>query len=250
VNREREKIIVDYVSTHQGCTAQDIVNGVIDKISRIPVFNIISQLVNDGVLRDDKINRRDHRYFVVENNLLVTVPKDLDEFARNFYYILDKVQDSLEDNDLARKRAVRFGWSRKSTTPENLHQMSEVAKHVLMDPAVDVFFAQVIVYNLHALSVWPSVIKDSKVLSQLYSIVFSKFNEIRNFLLQRYRELFPENLSYLENYKPPLSTNELRFNFIGWKTELIDVMNLDVKKEFYSIKNQLEGIAFFRGEHF
>jgi hypothetical protein len=121
---------------------------------------------------------------------------------------------------------------------------------VLMDPAVDVFFAQVIVYNLHALSVWPSVIKDSKVLSQLYSIVFSKFNEIRNFLLQRYRELFPENLSYLENYKPPLSTNELRFNFIGWKTELIDVMNLDVKKEFYSIKNQLEGIAFFRGEHF
>ena len=128
--------------------------------------------------------------------------------------------------------------------------MSEVAKHVLMDPAVDVFFAQIIVYNLRALSVWPSVIKDSKVLSQLYSIVFSKFNEIRNFLLQRYRELFPENLSYLENYKPPISTNVLRFNFIGWKNELIDIMNLDVKKEFSSIKNQLEGIAFFTGERF
>ena len=250
MNREREKIIVDYVGTHQGCTAQDIVDGVIDKISRIPVFNIIRQLVNDGILRDDKINRRDHRYFVVENNLLVTVPKELDEFARNYYFILDKVQVCLADKDLARKRAERFRWSRKSVTPEKLLQMSEVAKHVLMDPAVDVFFAQVIVYNLRALSVWPSVIKDSEVLSRLYSIVFFKFNEIRNFLLQKYRELFPENLSYLENYKPPISTNVLRFNFIGWKNELIDTMNLDVKKEFSSIKNLLEGIAFFTGEHF
>ena len=54
VNREREKIIVDYVSTHQGLTAQNIVDGVIDKISRIPVFNIISQLVKDGVLEMTK----------------------------------------------------------------------------------------------------------------------------------------------------------------------------------------------------
>ena len=250
MGREREKIIVDYVSTHQGCTAQDIVDGVIDKISRIPVFNIINQLVNDGVLRDDKINRRDHRYFVVENNLLVSVPKELEVFARNFYFILEKVQICLADRNLAKKLAQRFHWKAENMTPDNFHKLIEVHKHQLLDPAVDVFFAQVIRYNIRAISVWPSMIKDPEVLSKLYILVFSKFNEIRNFLLQIYKSMFPGNVSHLEKYKVPIPTNELRFNFVGWKNGLLDVMNLDVRKEFNSIKDEMEGIAFYRGERF
>jgi hypothetical protein len=39
-------------------------------------------------------------------------------------------------------------------------------------------------------------------------------------------------------------------NFVGWKNGLLDVMNLDVRKEFNSIKDELEGIAFYPGDRF
>jgi hypothetical protein len=221
------KIIIDYINANQGCTAQDIVDGVKDKISRVPVFDIIRQLVQDEVVRDNKLNRRNHRYFIADNNLLVTVPRELDAFISNFFSLLEKIQLFLTNDANFTSRDDRKYY-----------------KIRLLDPAVSIFFSQIIRYNSMAISSWPTKIKDPDVLNKLYIEVFSKFNIIRDFLSNKYKQIPPE-IPYPTGFTRYVFTPELRFNLISWKDSL---RKLRIENDISSIVEDLEGISYYRGE--
>jgi hypothetical protein len=194
----------------------------------VPVFDIIKQLVQDGVIRDNKVNRRNHRYFIADNNLLVTVPRELDSFILNFFAILEKIQQFLTND-------ANF------TSPDD----RAFYKRSLLDPAVGIFFSQIIRYNSMAISSWPTTIKDPNVLNKLYIEVFSKFNKVRDFLSRKYKQVPPDSVLYSTKFTRYVSTPELRFDLISWTNSL---RRLNIENEFSSIVKDLEGISFYRGE--
>ena len=228
IDQNRLKIIIDYINANQGCTAQDIVDGVKDKISRVPVFDIIKQLVQDGVVRDNKLNRRNHRYFIADNNLLVTVPRELDAFISNFFSVLEKIQLFLTNDANFSSRDDRKFYKLR-----------------LLDPAVGIFFSQIIRYNSMAISSWPTKIKDPDVLNKLYIEVFSRFNVIRDFLSKKYKQIPPDSIPYPTGFTRYVFTPELRFSLIGWTGSL---RKLRIENDLSSIVKDLEGISYYRGE--
>lgn len=92
---ERRQIIISYIKKNLGCKAEDIVEGVKDKISRRPVFDILKILVSEGVIKDEKTNRRDHRYFPNTENESLIVKNELMDFKDKFFALLEKTQQYL-----------------------------------------------------------------------------------------------------------------------------------------------------------
>src|ERR671911_212872 len=90
-NLGHRSLVMNFIRDNQGCKAQDIVNGLENNLSRVPIFNILSDLIKEGAVTDEKINRRDHRYFLNEDNLLVSIPAELDQFKDYYYNLIDEV---------------------------------------------------------------------------------------------------------------------------------------------------------------
>ena len=62
-NLRHRKLVMDFIRENQGCNAQDIVNGLKKDLSRGPIFDTLNELIKEGAVTDEKINRRDHSTF-------------------------------------------------------------------------------------------------------------------------------------------------------------------------------------------
>lgn len=102
LNEEQRRIIITkFISVHQGCKAEEVVDGVRDHISRVPAFNTLRALIMDGIVKDKATNRRDHSLYVDEGNLLVSVPKELEEFGKAYITLLQKSKKKINEKDFS-----------------------------------------------------------------------------------------------------------------------------------------------------
>jgi predicted transcriptional regulator len=69
--------------------------GVKDKISRVPVFDTLSELIKEGIVKDQKVNRRDHRLVVDTNNPIIETLRELGEFENAYISLLEKVKEHI-----------------------------------------------------------------------------------------------------------------------------------------------------------
>jgi uncharacterized membrane protein len=68
--KSRRDAIIKFLDSHQGCTAEDIVDG--NELSgRGKTFRILKDLKNENVIREEKsdTNKRDKKLFLNETNL-------------------------------------------------------------------------------------------------------------------------------------------------------------------------------------
>jgi predicted transcriptional regulator len=167
----RTRIIVDYVSMHQGCTAQDIVDGLEASISRKTIFDILQELTKEGIVKDDRVNRRDHRYFVEAKNPLVSVPIELDGFEKAFVKILAKSAEFIEKKYLP----LIFEANKAGRS----YEKSLVDVFFLLTEPIDLFFAVADSYLVSCTMQWPTIIKDKETLKKLSALVFTRLADIQ-----------------------------------------------------------------------
>jgi hypothetical protein len=170
--KERREIVIKFVSQNQGCTFGQIAGGVKDKISRVPAYNIVSDLVYEGIIKDRKINRRDHRYFVDTNNPVIVTSKEIDEFESVYIPLLQKVKENLN---------TRYHDIMSSHYP-NLDQRSlgEYFNAFDLIPSSFRIFSEVLgVYMERSTILWPDLIKDKDFRNTLNSTVLEKFSDIQ-----------------------------------------------------------------------
>jgi hypothetical protein len=86
--KARRDIIIKFIENKPGCTAEDIVEGIKNEISRQPVFDLLKDLLNEKIIVDNKINRRDHRYFINNNNILYNTKKEIEKFKLAYFHLL------------------------------------------------------------------------------------------------------------------------------------------------------------------
>jgi hypothetical protein len=92
--RSRE-IVIDFVQTHPGCIAEDILRGQ-NRIGRKKLFRILSDLKNEKVIEDpqkSKPKSRNKQIFVNGANPLAIILYELEKFEKFYYLILEKTVD-------------------------------------------------------------------------------------------------------------------------------------------------------------
>jgi hypothetical protein len=169
-NLGRQKQVMNFIRDNQGCRAQDIVDGLkqVVGLSRVPIFNILAELVKEGAVTDEKINRREHRFFLNDDNLLVSTPAELDQFKDYFFKLIDEVN---------RRSDTRISEFDKKHPAMLQHPM--IKRSRLLYSLLSLYQHLVGMYVLRSLSIWPKKIKDKDVISKLYTEVFDRLQEIQ-----------------------------------------------------------------------
>ena len=93
-NEERRKTLIEFILRNQGCTKADIEKANIP-ISRKTIFKVIDELKEDGLVEEkwEKPNSREHKLFVREDNLIVRVTSELEEFEKSYRGLLKKLKE-------------------------------------------------------------------------------------------------------------------------------------------------------------
>jgi hypothetical protein len=80
---------------------EDVVEGIKDQISRVTVYGTLKELLEDRRLRDDSTNRRDHKLYVNTDNLLVSVPRELEKFEKAYLNLLHNSIKRINERDFS-----------------------------------------------------------------------------------------------------------------------------------------------------
>ena len=148
--KERREIIIKFVSQNQGCTFGQIAEGVKDKISRVPAYNIVSDLVDDVIVKDEKVNRRDHRYFVDTNNPVIVTSREIDEFESAYISLLKKVKEHIN------RRYHELKTRHSNPEQRNVDEADEFLYATDLIPRLLSIFSEVLkTYMLRSTIIWP-----------------------------------------------------------------------------------------------
>jgi hypothetical protein len=175
MDTKRREIIIKFISENQPCTSQDLVKGVSDKISRVPVFDILSELMKYSIVKDQKVNRRDHRLFIDTYNPMIVISREIDEFESVYISLLKKVKEHIN-------RRYHDLMARHYSNPQHrsLDEADEYFyAHDLISTSLRIFSEVLRTYMLRSTILWPNIIEDKDFRNILNSTVFAKFSDIR-----------------------------------------------------------------------
>src|SRR5918995_5007651 len=154
----REKFIINYIDSHQGCTAEDIVKE--NKQSgRVKTFRILKDLKKLDVIQEGKsdTNKRNKKLFLNETNPLVSFPKEVKEFKEHLYRLFSEAQD--------------YRWW-------NYEDEVYCPSDALLRDCFSLFFEYLNINNYRAFVIWPNTIKDKDTLSKLYMLFNNEMTKL------------------------------------------------------------------------
>jgi hypothetical protein len=165
---QRRNLIIDFVSVNHGCLAEDVVEGLKSFMSRTLVFKDLREAVKDGIIEDNRLNRRDHRYSVNKNNPLLLLMHELNEVEKAFVDFLQNARD-MYDKQVS---------SAKQTDDRYARYRADSLAICATSSSASLFVHIINTYSAYALFKWPALIKNKELLDKLYTTLFAKIYHI------------------------------------------------------------------------
>ncbi|HEY6667698.1 MAG TPA: hypothetical protein VI033_00955 [Candidatus Nitrosopolaris sp.] len=173
--------LIEFISSNQGCTAEQLVEGLKDKVSRVPVYERLKILLKEGVVKDESTNRRDYRLYVDRNNPSISIPQQLENIEKRFKNLLnesepywtqfektmDKASDKVaydSDPDLFIELITATGL-RSYSAPTMILQ-------IISDSII-----------IHSTTIWISKFHDKDALNKLFANVYIKLASLTSHYL-------------------------------------------------------------------
>lgn len=259
-NDERCKMIVDFISLHAGCSVEECFNGITEHMARSTFFKLLSELKADDEVMVEKRNKRDQKLFLNNNNLLVSAPKELEQFEKAFTSFtkkLKKIQSSLMLQaflDFKKVKLIEIDTSNISPSFIQIQQLSM--------KKLSIFFRMIDSFLFRCILSWPKQIQDRETLKKLYHIVFIKIADMSmNFIQSCTDSKFSELDLLISNYHlsdhvfkklggvGSLCSYQEKFKKIGMQKEIESVIGSlwDVDKEIQQLaykEPQIYGFNF------
>jgi hypothetical protein len=172
--QERRRTIIEYIANNPGCNKQKVVKALEGRLSRVPVLKIIEEIEQDDIVNrlTDRENSREHKLYVNNNNIVVTVSNELKEFEEAFFSSFRKVKEKFEALYLET-------WTQYSSDLSkcDLSKMHPIVN--LISELFHIFYEVVDIYMIRSMMVWPKKIQDRDILKKLYSIIFTKIADMQ-----------------------------------------------------------------------
>jgi len=171
---DRQRIIISFIRSHKFCNIQSVVEGVQNHVSRVTVFKLLRELIDSGAVRiysgnNQKKNARDHKLIVDEDNPLISVRLELEEFESAFF-------------DFFYKEIKEFGpqlnAARESGEKRVFYELG-FKQSMIIHGLLFIFYSMVDACLVRFLFIWPQKISDQLVLEQLNSMIFSKIADMQ-----------------------------------------------------------------------
>jgi hypothetical protein len=124
------------------CNAENIVDGVKDKMSRSVVFKKLKELSNDNRITDVSDNRRENKYILDKNNEFNIIKKNIDDLKKNYYTLLEsslfhtQIQNvinkvNLKTSEIDNKIIIAMSFSKALNDFQKAQQLNEKRKHLI-----------------------------------------------------------------------------------------------------------------------
>jgi hypothetical protein len=163
INTETRRLdIINYIIDHQGCTKADLERGLSELVSKTTIYKLVKRMVDEGVLIEQKHDMKSIRLLVNKNNLLASVPIELEQFKSAFATLFDKTNEKITFPSI-------FGTS-SDTASNRILELSE--------ERLSLFLRMVDSILIRSIVKWPKRIQDKETLKKLYYTVFVKISDI------------------------------------------------------------------------
>ena len=97
--KERREKIIEYIRNHLGCKKNDLVKNLENEISRVTIFKITNELIKEKIIEERSKNRRDLALYLNNDNPLLRLTKEIDQFEKAYMNLLDKSKERIEKKD-------------------------------------------------------------------------------------------------------------------------------------------------------
>ena len=175
-SEERQIKILQYVKDHPGSLTEEVCKALTEDskyMSRRTFFKELNVLKEKKEIIVENKNKRDRLLFVNENNLLLTVTKELEQFEKDFLKLARTISGSLEKTIF--KMSFDESIIKKLTNAESKFAEYYQASYQLL---LDILFRIVDSYIFRFLIKWSSSNLKEKDKIQIFDIIFSKISKI------------------------------------------------------------------------
>jgi hypothetical protein len=174
---ERESKIFEYIRNNPGSSKEDVARGMNGNPSRITVLNILGRLEWEEMIiaRKPKPNSQIYELFINEENLVVSLTLNINEFEKAFFILLDSINqkfaeleanfnvdnddnaDIIDDDDISKLKYIR-------------------QKYRIIDALISLYRHFLGMYFLHAIFRW-SKIADKQILNKLHRLFYNSIEK-------------------------------------------------------------------------
>ena len=214
-SEERQRKIIEYVEDHPRYLTEQVCKAVEQFMSRKTFFKELEILKGKGEIIVKNKNKRDKELSVDKNNLLITVPKELEKFEKDFLDLTETISIKLNTLFLVKNlNKVSKGKDQFKKTNLTLTDIY-LASYILL---VKILFRIIDSYIFRYLIKWSSSNLKEEDKVQLFIIIFSRISKIilkfpkffRLLTLKNgHPDLFPEINKRLEGAKFLFSTQKI-----------------------------------------
>jgi hypothetical protein len=176
--KERDKLIIDFISKHDGCKSEDAFNGVKSSMSRQTFFKRLAILRSNKIIREEYPNKRDKSLHINNSDLIVIVSNELNYFEGTYFELLRKVLLEIKNIPSApdESRKVYDNQNGKKVD-DNLYE--RVMRREDLLTFVLVFFKEMVDSYTFKLTIkWPVSIPDRRHLERLQSMTLDRISKM------------------------------------------------------------------------
>jgi predicted transcriptional regulator len=202
---KREQLVIEYLNKNAGSTKEQVVDGLKNDYSRIPVLNSINKLLEKGLIIKEANNNRKRTYhlFVNYQNIVTSLREELAAFKHFYFELLDQaipvINNLLKDESEEGKyfqywkllnvliypykylcimyvTSDIFLWHRRPLDNDTLHRKFEI------------FFKTTKKIHNKLLKIWPDSESESIVGLILFSSSFGFSKSYIEQMLERFEE--------------------------------------------------------------
>jgi predicted transcriptional regulator len=181
IDDDEYRDLIEFISRNQGCTAEQLVEGLKDKISRVPVYERLKVLLKEGLVKDESTNRRDYRLYVDRNNPSISIPQQLEDIEKRFKNLLNKSEPHWTQFEKTMDKALDM-----IVYDSNVDLFLELIKtHGSRSYSAPTMILQIISDSIivHSTTIWISKFHDKDALNKLFANVYIKLASLTSHYL-------------------------------------------------------------------
>lgn len=161
-NKDKE-FVIDYCN-REGIGSRVIISQLIDEL-------IEKNIINDG---KNKKNQKSYKLSANSKNLLLIIPKDLDEIVEQFKLFLSKTSESTDEEKSTKNNRIRIIRKNKDgIIPKNVISLLQFSAIEIIND----------VYMFYFVNILPHKLDNKEQINRLFSVYFSKVSEMYSYLI-------------------------------------------------------------------
>ena len=230
-NNIRKEEILKFLRNNPGCTKEALVRGVKNTASKKTVIKILNELEIDEliVLKKDQPNSRRYKLFLRNDNILIVLNKQIQDFNHEFKNFLQNIEAAVPD-------LILLPDNNKVNRDKNFMMM---IIYVQLPLFILKYLMQCLL--LKSMMVWPKIIQKNEIINKLNLLVFTEISKIISDYSIFYNNKLSKSNIHQVNYNPTIydELTKLENNILYFAFFLLICKKKGIDKEFENVIDKI-----------